>query len=246
MRTQHKTLAPFAVKAADTAARTFEGLASTWDLDLGGDVIHKGAFSETLGHWKANPQRVIPLIDHHRYASAFDVLGKMVDAEETDAGLSARFEVVPGDDGDRLLARIKGGYLNGLSIGYQPVGPAEIEEVSRADGVKEAVRHLRNLKLFEVSAVIWGMNPGALASATSVKSLLGELTAEQKQELRDTLDAEATAEAAARNPTLGEEEQAALARLLLKTRLRHVTARHGGIGSTIGRHPETTTTKVNP
>ena len=194
MKVQSKALAPFAAKAVDTEARTFEGLASTWDLDLGGDIIHRGAFSRTLDHWRASGgKRVVPLIDQHRYDSAFHILGKMVDATETDEGLVTKFEVVPGDDGDRLLARISGGYLNGLSIGYQPVGNPEYETMERADGVKESVRHLRELKLFEVSAVIWGMNPGALIDTHSVKSLLSGLSPEEKAELRALLSEPAPA-----------------------------------------------------
>lgn len=194
MKTLTKTATPFEVKALDTAARTFEGLASTWDLDLGGDVIHKGAFARTLDSWRASPQRVVPLIDQHRYGSAFDVLGKMVDAEETDTGLRARFEVVPGDDGDRLMARLKGGFVNGLSIGYE-AGRYDFEDLQRADGVKERVRHLREVKLYEVSAVIWGMNPAALVDTQSVKALLGGLSPEEIAELRALLAAPAPAPA---------------------------------------------------
>lgn len=200
MKTLLKTAAPFQVKALDEAARTFEGLASTWDLDLGGDVIHKGAFARTLDNWKASGgRRVIPLIDQHRYSSTFDVLGKLVSAEETDEGLVAKFEVVPGDDGDRLLARLRGGFVNGLSIGYE-AGRYDFEDMDRADGVKERVRHLREVKLYEVSAVIWGMNPGALVDPSSVKALLGGLSPEEKAELRALLTEPAPAPAEAPAP----------------------------------------------
>lgn len=189
-----KALTPWATKAVDVKARTFEGLASTWDLDLGGDVIHQGAFTKTLENWRENDGRIVPLIDHHRYGSAFDVLGKMTHAEETDEGLSARFEVVNGDDGDRLLERIKGGYLNGLSIGYEAIAP-QTETITREDGVKETIRHLREIKLYEVSAVIWGMNPHALIERASVKSVIdalksGDLTSQELEDLRAFLQAD--------------------------------------------------------
>ena len=55
---------PFHVKrdALDEDSRTFEGLAATWDLDLGGDVIHRGAFKRTLEEWQ-KAGSVIPLLD---------------------------------------------------------------------------------------------------------------------------------------------------------------------------------------
>lgn len=226
MKMQSKAFAPFAAKAVDLEARTFEGLASTWDLDLGGDVIHKGAFARTLDHWKANPTRVIPLIDQHRYNSAFDVLGKLVDASETDEGLSAKFEVVPGDDGDRLLARLRGGYLNGLSIGYQAVGNPEYETVTRDDGVKESVRHLREIKLFEVSAVIWGMNPGALIDTHSVKGLFGALSPEEKAELRALLTDTAPAPVEAKAPATEGLAPDDPKRLAIEAALREIQLRN--------------------
>jgi HK97 family phage prohead protease len=163
----------------------------------------------------------VPLIDHHRYGSAFDVLGKMVEAEETDEGLSARFEVVPGEDGDRLLSRIKGGFVNGLSIGYE-AGRYDYEDVDRGDGVKSRVRHLREVKLYEVSAVIWGMNPAALIDTNTVKALLGGLSPEEKDELRalllsDTAPAPAAVPAADDGPA--HDVYASTDALRLKLRL---------------------------
>jgi HK97 family phage prohead protease len=180
--------ATFEVKAVgDNASRTFEGLASTWERDLGDDVIHAGAFARTLSHWRASKGRIVPLVDMHRYHSVRSVLGKLVDAEETAEGLRVKFEVVPGEDGNALLDRLRGGFINGLSIGYSVV-TADYEETTDEGGRKRLVRHIRELKLVEVSAVIWGMNPGALVDTDSVKSLFaavrdGTLSAEQKAEL---------------------------------------------------------------
>ena len=47
----------FAVKSVDQKARRFAGLASTWDLDLGNDVIHKGAFAKRLNDWRSAKKR---------------------------------------------------------------------------------------------------------------------------------------------------------------------------------------------
>src|SRR5689334_18254856 len=76
----------FTMKAIDDDARTFEGLASTWDLDLGGDVIHQGAFKKSLAEWKSSG-KVLPLLDSHNYFSVLSAVGKLEAAKETKAGL---------------------------------------------------------------------------------------------------------------------------------------------------------------
>lgn len=189
MKTLTKTAARFQVKALDEAARTFRGLASTWEEDLGGDVIHQGAFARTLEHWKRTG-KVMPLIDQHNYGSIRSVVGKMLSAEETAAGLETEWQVIDGTDGDETLRRLRGGYIDSMSIGYEAVK----WEIEKAEGAQpwEAIRHLKEVKLYEVSLVIWPMNPGATIDPDSVKSLTaalkeGRLTAEEKAELRALL-----------------------------------------------------------
>ena len=191
--THDATFAPFEVKAADVETRTFSGLASTWEKDTGNDVIHKGAFARTLDHWKASGgRRVIPLVDNHAYSlkkspSFRDIVGKLVDAREEDSGLWTRYAVARTQAGDDLLALAKDGMVTGLSIGYTVV-PGATEQ-------KAGVRHIKELKLGEVSVVIFPMNEGARLDPMSVKCLLaaakaGSLSAEQKAELRALLDGE--------------------------------------------------------
>lgn len=169
METIAKTLTRFEVKSLDLDARTFTGLSSTWDEDLGGDIIHRGAFKVTLKEWKESGA-IIPLIDQHNYGSIRSVVGKMTDAKETDAGLESTFQVIEGPDGDEVLRRIKGQYVDGLSIGYEPVKWEYEEDKESRWG---QVRHLKELKLHEVSVVIWPMNPGA--TITAAKAALDSL-----------------------------------------------------------------------
>ena len=147
---------------ADVKQRTFEGYGVAYSVDLGGDRIVPGAFAYTmLDHLLG--EAYVPLIDQHNYASVRNVLGKMVDAEEREKGLWTKFEVVDSPDGDELLARIKMGAVTGLSIGYR---------VAKDDYVQEngkVIRLLKDVRLDEVSAVIYPMNPDALITADSVK-----------------------------------------------------------------------------
>lgn len=167
---------PFAVKAdsLDDSARTFTGLASTWDLDLGGDVILKGAFRKTLADWRRS-KSVLPLLDSHSaYGTVRAVVGKMVDAKETDGGLEATFEVIEGPDGDEIWRRIKGGYVTGLSIGYRAV---KIDMPSEEEQLAGVWRYLKEVALREVSVVVWPMNQGARIDAGSMKALAADIAA---------------------------------------------------------------------
>ena len=216
MKTLKKIITPFAVKAVSAAERTFEGLAATWDLDLGGDVIHAGAFTKTIALWKSGAF-AIPLIDQHNYHSAIhNVVGSAIELEETDAGLRAKFEVDAGEDGDKLLRHIERKRINGLSIGYEAIAPERDQA---------GIRHLREVKLYEVSAVIWPMNPMATIDADSMKSLFENMSEEQRSELRAFMDAEA-AKAAATTQLTADQQDALRARLK-QVRLRPILAKAG-------------------
>jgi HK97 family phage prohead protease len=171
MKTLAKSITPFSIKATDDNSLTFEGLSSTWDLDLGGDIIHPGAFKRTLEHWQRSG-KTIPLIDQHNYDSVRAVVGKLVEAKETEQGLWSSWKIIDTEDGREVYARLKGGYIDGLSIGYRPLGNPEM-----VDGV----RHIKELALEEVSVVIWPMNQNARVQ--SVKAALASLSEEDREEI---------------------------------------------------------------
>jgi HK97 family phage prohead protease len=255
MKKTKKAVATFAVKAADLAERTFEGLASTWEIDAGGDIVHRGAYARTLDHWRGSAgKRVIPLIDQHNYGSIRRVVGKLIEAEETDEGLRTKWQVVEGEDGDAVLARVKDGYVNGLSIGYETV-KGDTEQIT-VDGETTYIRHLRELKLYEVSLVIWGMNEGALIDTSSVKALLEarragdvELTPEQEAQIvaevksaREDLDALLVGKESEKKddtpPALAPEQVAALRQRLLSLKLRRLGTRSlDARPATLGENP---------
>lgn len=177
---------PTAIKAVDSDARTFEGLASTWGLDLGDDVIHKGAFKRTLDHWRKG-KRVMPLIDGHDYSSTTAVIGRMLDAKETDDGLWTTWKLISGSQrADEVLIRLREGVVDGLSIGYRPI-KWEMEESDEARWGQ--VRHLKEVELREVSVVLWPMNEEARVDLGTVKHQLQQLNLneQQKNEIRALL-----------------------------------------------------------
>lgn len=188
---------PIEWKAADDG--TLEGWASTFgNVDLGADVVVKGAFKATIPDVKANG---IPLLADH-VASTASVLGTIYDAEETDKGLriKARFSSAP--SAQDVRTKLVEGHLKSLSIGY------EATKYSFAEVDGKTVRNLEEVKLWETSVVVFPMNPQATISR--VKSLAGALSVDERKALAEALveadaiedstltsegDAEASAEA---------------------------------------------------
>lgn len=233
-RRQIKTaLRPFEIKAVTASERTFEGLAAAYSLDLGGDIIVPGAFEKTLAYWEQKGFS-IPLLNQHQYYNGIhDVLGSMVEAEERPEGLWAKFEVSQGANGDLLLDHIQNKRLNGLSIGYQPVE----YEINNDTGV----RTLKEIRLKEVSAVIWPMNEDAVIDASSVKSAASEMSDDELRESLEALTAEAKARDEKANPKLPQEKAEELRARLTSSRLRSLLSRTSGQNSahltpTQGKH----------
>ena len=157
----------FELKATDDATRTFSGLAAAYSQDLGGDVILPGAFKRTLADWRKAKAKLIPLMDSHSRRSVRGIVGKMTEAAEVADGLEATFSVIEGPDGDEVYRRVKGGYVDALSIGYQAM---EIRTPTEEEQRRGVWRFLKEVKLLAGSVVAFPMNPDArigLITATS-------------------------------------------------------------------------------
>lgn len=197
MKTMAKLVVSVAFKAdADPASRTFEGLASTWDQDLGNDVIKKGAFKDTLKEWK-NGTDAIPLLNSHDHWDILSSLGQLVDAKETNEGLWTKWEVLDGPEGDKVLARIRPSKTTGraivgkMSIGYEPQ-EFSFEQPEGTESFWDRLRILTKVGLKEVSLVLFPMNPGASIDPSTVKAFIAstqdtdprKLSVQTKTELR--------------------------------------------------------------
>jgi Escherichia/Staphylococcus phage prohead protease len=145
----------------------FTGLASVFgNVDLGFDVVEPGAFTRTLAHKGGE----VPILFAHDTRQPIG-LGKL---QETAKGLEITGELVMETaKGKEVFALMKKGVLRGLSIGYDVV----------KDTIANGVRHLQELKLYEVSVVTFPMNE--LATVTSVKT--EDIEAGQIQAFRETL-----------------------------------------------------------
>lgn len=166
----HTGFFAFAMKSVAEEG-TFEGYASTFgNVDLGGDVVERGAFAETL---KKTAGKVPVLMAHN----SGQIVGFGLEASEDDHGLRVVGQFTLDSDAGRNAAAIarhahKVGHKLGLSIGYRPrKNGAEWDE-------QTGIRKLKAVDLFEYSLAAVPMNPRA--RVTRVKSVR-----EAEQMLRD-------------------------------------------------------------
>lgn len=148
--------AEFEVKAFGDAG-SFEGYASIFgNVDLGGDVIERGAFKEIV---KGRDGKV-KVCNQHRMTDPIGV----AEVSQDDKGLYFKGTLILEAPSARTAyALMKGGALDGMSIGYDVLpGGAKVLE--------SGIRQLKSLKLWEISPVTFGMNP--LAGIDSVKSTI--------------------------------------------------------------------------
>jgi HK97 family phage prohead protease len=134
---------------------TFEGIASVYGIeDLGGDVIDKGAFSKTLAE---NP--IVPVLWQHQND---EVIGEGELSEwQNKVRIKGKLDLED-DTAKKAHRKIKRGLVKGLSIGFQTLKSTWAEVEGRM------VRHVQELKLWEVSIVTFPMLPAA--QVTRVKS----------------------------------------------------------------------------
>lgn len=198
----------FEIKSADREKREFEGDLSTSHLDLGDgfmrDIVWPGGFKRTLDHFAQSEDPYVPLLDSHDRFSILSVLGHMMEAEEVLTGdtltyaleggdqlrvpemkLRTRWKVIEGDDGGRVLDRLRPGSVRNMSMGYRPIN---FEFATLESG--ERLRILKEVKLREGSLVVFGMNPEAQVDLSSVKGLLASLAEMQDPSPSELADLE--------------------------------------------------------
>lgn len=154
--------------------RVFTGYASTFDLDLGGDIIMPGAFKKTLAE---RADRVKILWEHK------NPIGKPLRMLEDDKGLYVEGKISKIPLGDDALTLMKDKVVDEMSIGFSiPAGKSERDSNGN--------RIIREVKLFEFSPVTFGMNDNtAIQSVKSAKNLIatGKLSSSDIKELSELL-----------------------------------------------------------
>ena len=165
VRTEFKTI-EFALEDYDEEEGTFSGYGAVFsNIDSGGDIIEPGAFTKTIAEGVG---RVKILSGHNE---SLLPIGKPLELREDANGLFLKAKISDTTLGRDVRTLIKDGVLCELSIGYDPVV---------FDYDEAGIRHLREVKLWEVSVVTWAMNDQAVI--TDIKS---EATERIKEAARD-------------------------------------------------------------
>lgn len=143
----------------------FSGYAAVFgNRDSGDDIIEKGAFSKTI---KEDFDRIKILSQHNDCELP---IGKPLELREDEKGLYIKGKISDTQKGRDIQTLLRDGVLNELSIGYDAVA---------FDFDSEAgARHLKEIRLWEVSIVTWAMNDQA--KIDEVKSLAEALKSEAK------------------------------------------------------------------
>ena len=155
------------------SSRTFAGYASTWDEDLGGDIISKGAFNKTM----ERKDRIKVLWQHN------EPIGKSLNMSTDSKGLFVEGQISKTRLGDEAIELMNDGVIDQMSIGFSiPHGKSEYNEKGN--------RLIHEVKLYEYSLVTFPMNEKAII--TSVKSVSeairsGAYNANEVKELSEAL-----------------------------------------------------------
>jgi len=143
----------FEIKKDDIAGRVFSGYASTFDVDLGGDIITPGAFKKTID----GRQDKIKVLWQHN-----EPIGKSMRLYEDSIGLFVEGKVSKTRLGDEAIELMRDRVIDQMSIGFSiPAGKSEMSD--------DGLRIIREVKLFEFSPVTFPMNESAII--TSVKNM---------------------------------------------------------------------------
>jgi HK97 family phage prohead protease len=138
-----------------TPAGFVEGYASVFNnVDLGGDIMEPGAFKKTLKERLKTGD--IKLVDSHLvFREGTDaIIGGVTDAKEDETGLWFKGVFSSVQRAQDIRTKIREKFLNALSFGFDIIK-------AEADKTDKNVRRIKEVRLYEISMVPWGMNPKA-------------------------------------------------------------------------------------
>lgn len=141
--------APLPARLSLAEDGSIDGYASLFgEIDQARDMVMPGAFTQTL---KQRGLRKIPMLFQHDPA---EPVGVWLELAEDLRGLRARGRLIPDvARGRELLALLRAGAIDGLSIGYRTVR-GQIDPRTR-------VRRLYQVDLWEISIVTFPLLSGA-------------------------------------------------------------------------------------
>lgn len=157
---------------AETEGRTITGICSVFgNVDSWGDRMHPGSFTKTISEGRARAKHlwnhdfsrppiasIKELKEITRSELPDDILSFAPDAT---GGLIVKREYYVNNELSELVFEaIKAGDISEMSFGFDPTK----FDFSEMDG--KQIREIREVKLFDTSDVLWGMNNATLAQKT--------------------------------------------------------------------------------
>mgnify|MGYP002651245996 CR=1 FL=1 len=180
MEREFKSL-PFASLKDAKSGRIRGGIAAvTGNIDSAGDRITAGAFTKTLA--ESGKSRVRCLWNHswqHPPIASIKELREVGRSELPDAvlekspeatgGLLVKYEFFETDLSNWVMQAIDSGDINEMSFGYETILSEYITEKTAGGKDERQIRELKELRLLDVSPVLWGCNAATVAAG--VKSM---------------------------------------------------------------------------
>lgn len=150
---KHQAFGLASFKAADDGkAGEFEALVSVFgNVDLGGDRVMPGAFTNSLAKWRESGDP-IPVIWNHEWNNPLAHIGKVDpnEAEEVEAGLLVKGTLdLDNDFASQVYRLLSERRVKELSFGYNIIDAEQ----------KDGALNLTELDLIEVGPTLKGMNP---------------------------------------------------------------------------------------
>lgn len=173
---EHKQIEDVTITVVDEAQGIVEAVWATMgNIDNGNDILHPGAFTKTFSE-RGNQ---VKLLDNHRTDSVMASLGLVQELRElkgaelpqetmnhhpdATGGAWGQFQfLLDTPEGKGAFTRIQKGAVKGWSFGYDAVDK-DYSTVTK-DGNEITVRNLRQIKLYEISPVLFPMNDATLTT----------------------------------------------------------------------------------
>lgn len=156
------------LEADADVARPVSLIASTGDEDRQGDVIEPGGWQ--LDRYRANP---VVLFAHDRSAPP---VARAQNVRVEGGRLRAEVQFAPTDSGAELEKLVRGGFMNGVSVGFRPL-PDRVE-ILDSGGL-----HFLEQELLEISLVPVPANAEAVVSSREVREALIKMLGEKGQHM---------------------------------------------------------------
>jgi HK97 family phage prohead protease len=158
---QEHTWLKFALTDTNLEEGTFKGMASVFGSIVQSwmpTIIDSGAFTKTL---QENFNRIKLLWQHDSY----EPIGIPTSLQENQFGLELEGKISKVRRGEECLTLMRDGVITELSIGFDPIK----WEMEQKEEGKETIRHVKELRLWEISPVTFAADP--MAQITAVHSL---------------------------------------------------------------------------